>query len=102
MEHSRLQNENEFQKEELNSLKKTIEEMTSKVKEIEEKAKKIESTAMNYKNSLSDKSIQILEKEGLINKLNEEIAMLKSGSKVEELVCFFTNSRLVQHKKLKS
>lgn len=66
-----------------------IEEMAFKIKEVEEKAKEIESTASRYKNSLSDQSIQILEKEGIINKLNEEITVLKSGSKVDELVFYY-------------
>ena len=86
VEHARLQSGNEALRTEINELKKNSDGMMLKLKEVEEKAKKIENISMNYKSSLSDKSIEILEKEGVINKLNEEIKVLKSGSKVEELV----------------
>ena len=86
VEHARLQSENEALRTEINELKNNSDGMMLKLKEVEEKAKKIENISMNYKSSLSDKSIEILEKEGVINKLNEEIKVLKSGSKVEELV----------------
>lgn len=62
--------------------------MKTRLAEISSKVKELEEESLNYKNTLSEKSIEILEKEGIINKLNEGISVLKSGSKVEELVCY--------------
>ncbi len=82
-----------MQKGEISALTNRIEEMGSKVQELEEKANTIEAASLSYKNSLTAKSLQIVQKEQEINKLNEEIKGLKSGSKAGELVCFYLINR---------